>query len=290
MRTPRRNGEPFWILPIPLFFSPKSAAGCLDTQSLVHIKRQAGRVSAKAMFSPTHIPDPVQFTAPTQEKLYLIVAFDEGASGPVAREWFTGKHDGGMAWWPPYKDSYKILQSVLKRTSPNPSKGWKQYSCEVLHETNCFESVSRRWGLSCNTSDLNTDKEELPVVRQRKRPSRLRSPSPSPPSSPASCPSSDTQNAPHHRQRRRRRKRTTNLPKTSLPLPPPSPSPSLPLPPPPSPPTYGWKQHQSCDKQGAAFCSPPTFPSKEQVYVSEKKAGPPSHPLFNSSSPSHIIV
>jgi len=26
-----------------------------------------------------------------QESLYLIVAFDEGASGPVAREWFTGR-------------------------------------------------------------------------------------------------------------------------------------------------------------------------------------------------------
>ncbi|KAG5284242.1 hypothetical protein AALO_G00024500 [Alosa alosa] len=120
---------------------------------------------------------------------------------------------------------------------------------ETVLLSNCFESVSRRCGLSCNTSDLNTDKEELPVVRQRKRPSRLRSPSPSPPSSPA--------NHKHHRQRRR--KRTTNLPKTSL----------LPLPS-PSPPTYGWKQHQSC--------------------VSEKKAGPPSHPSFNSSSPSHIIV
>ncbi|KAM8743433.1 uncharacterized protein AB9X84_007318 [Acanthopagrus schlegelii] len=172
------------------------------------------------MFSPTHIPDPVQCTAPTQESLYLIVAFDEGASGPVAREWFTGKYDGGMAWWPPYKDSYKILQSVLKRTSPNPSKGWKQYSCRVLHETNCFESVSKRWGLSCHTSDLNTDKEELPAVRQRKKPSRLRSSSPSPPSSPASCPSSDTQNAPQTSQAKKKRK-THNKPSKKIPPPPP---------------------------------------------------------------------
>ncbi|XP_036973998.1 uncharacterized protein LOC119030477 isoform X2 [Acanthopagrus latus] len=201
------------------FFPSKSAFGCLSTQPLVYIQRQVG-IRTKAMFSPTHIPDPVQCTAPTQESLYLIVAFDEGASGPVAREWFTGKYDGGMAWWPPYKDSYKILQSVLKRTSPNPSKGWKQYSCQVLHETNCFESVSKRWGLSCHTSDLNTDKEELPAVRQRKKPSRLRSSSPSPPSSPASCPSSDTQNAPQTSQAKKKRK-THNKPSKKIPPPPP---------------------------------------------------------------------
>ncbi|KAJ8008162.1 hypothetical protein DPEC_G00101900 [Dallia pectoralis] len=116
------------------------------------------------------------------KSLYLIVAFDEGASGPVAREWFTGKNDGGMAWWPPYKDSYKILQSILKRTLPNPSKGWKQYSCRILHETSCFESLSKRWGLSCHTSDLNTDKEELPADRQRRNVSKKKAVPPSHPS------------------------------------------------------------------------------------------------------------
>lgn len=58
----------------------------------------------------------------------------------------SGKYDGGMAWWPPYKDSYKILQSVLKRTSPDPSKGWKQYSCRILHETKKKEGG----GLRCS--------------------------------------------------------------------------------------------------------------------------------------------
>jgi len=48
-----------------------------------------------------------------------------------------------MAWWPPYKDSFKILQSILKKTSPNPSKGWKQYSCRILHETS--KSVGLRY-------------------------------------------------------------------------------------------------------------------------------------------------
>ncbi|XP_077089885.1 uncharacterized protein LOC143741411 [Siphateles boraxobius] len=152
---------PFYTASLPLY---------KERRTIVLLEKSyfTGRVIAEAMFSPTHNTDPVEFTAPTQESLYLIVAFDEGASGPVAREWFTGKYDGGMAWWPPYKDSFKILQSILKRTSPNPSKGWKQYSCRILHETNCFESLSKRWGLSCHTSDLNTDKEELPVSRQRR--------------------------------------------------------------------------------------------------------------------------
>ncbi|KAG5268001.1 hypothetical protein AALO_G00228330 [Alosa alosa] len=33
----------------------------------VDIVRQAGSESSKAMFSPTHIPDPAQFTAATQD-------------------------------------------------------------------------------------------------------------------------------------------------------------------------------------------------------------------------------
>ncbi|XP_073728273.1 uncharacterized protein [Misgurnus anguillicaudatus] len=199
-----------------------------------------------------------------QESLYLIVAFDEGASGPVAREWFTGKYDGGMAWWPPYKDSYKILQSILKKTSPNPSKGWKQYSCRVLHETNCFESLSKRWGMSCHTSDLNTDKEELPVVRQRRKPSRLRSPSPSPPSSPASCPSSDTQNAPQKLQSKRKKKKTHTTPCKKNP------------PPPPLLPMAGNNIKAVTNRERPSLAHPSSSQRSKPMSVGRKLANPPT--------------
>ncbi|KAJ7996456.1 hypothetical protein DPEC_G00237260 [Dallia pectoralis] len=43
-------------------------------------------------------------------------------------------------------------------------------NCYVSIE-GCFESLSKRWGLSCHTSDLNTDKDELPADRQQRKPS-----------------------------------------------------------------------------------------------------------------------
>ncbi|KAJ7988597.1 hypothetical protein DPEC_G00325200 [Dallia pectoralis] len=54
---------------------------------------------------------------------------------------------------------YKTEQFTLKLDRAN---------CYVSIE-GCFESLSKRWGLSCHTSDLNTDKEELPADRQRRK-------------------------------------------------------------------------------------------------------------------------
>ncbi|KAK7142878.1 hypothetical protein R3I94_012279 [Phoxinus phoxinus] len=180
-----------------------------------------------------------------------------------------------MAWWPPYKDSYKILQSVLKRTSPDPSKGWKQYSCRILYETNCFESLSKRWGLSCHTSDLNTDKEEPPVVRQRRKPSRLRSPSPSPPSSPpsspASCPSSDTQNAPQTLQTKK--KKTHNKPSKKIP------------PPPPLLPMAGNNIRTVSNREQPSLALPSFHKRSKPLSVRRKLANPPTPRLTPPAHP-----
>ncbi|KAJ7991280.1 hypothetical protein DPEC_G00000540 [Dallia pectoralis] len=67
---------------------------------------------------------------------------------------------------------YKTEQFTLKLDRAN---------CYVSIE-GCFESLSKRWGLSCHTSDLNTDKEELPADRQRRNVSKKKAVPPSHPS------------------------------------------------------------------------------------------------------------
>ncbi|XP_073715705.1 uncharacterized protein [Misgurnus anguillicaudatus] len=109
--------------------------------------------------------------------MYLIVHFEEdNKTGPVAKEWFSD----GLAWWPPFRDKFHILRSVQKRVVPCPLKGWKQFAARVLYESDSIDKIQEKWERSCVTSDLNTDKEQEPTIaRQRRKPKRLRSPSPS---------------------------------------------------------------------------------------------------------------
>ena len=63
--------------------------------------------------------------------MFLIVVFDEEQNtSPVPKTWFNG----GLCWWPPYKDTNKIMKAIQANEGPNPDNGWRSHHARPVFE------------------------------------------------------------------------------------------------------------------------------------------------------------